>query len=152
VSALGLCSNTGCGLSSSLGFGGSGFSGSLRCGGSGFSGSLRFGFGLLSFSGGSFAGQGLLLLADDFGVPNGLGEQATLLKQRPHRVGGLGALAQSSADRLGFEPGFLGAGVVEAQLFKGTTVPAGGAVGGHEAEARFPLLTEPLQAELDHRS
>ena len=80
-----------------------------------------------------------------------LPHQAAALEQGQHGFGGLGALGQAGTDGLGVEAGFLGAGVVEAKLLQGTTVPAAGAVAGHQAEARFPLLTEPLQAELDHR-
>ena len=60
-------------------------------------------------------------------------------------------MAETPTDGLGVQAGLLGAGVVETELLQRTTIPAGGAVAGHEAEARFPLLTEPLQAELDHR-
>ena len=76
--------------------------------------------------------------------------QAAALEQGQHAVGGLSTLGQARADRLGVETGLLGAGVVEAQLLQGAAVTTAGAVAGHQAEARFPLLTEPLQAELDH--
>ena len=103
-----------------------------------------------SLLGGGFTGGSLLLLAGDHGGPHGLLNQAAALEQGQHAVGGLSTLGQAGADRLGVETGLLGAGVVEAQLLQGAAVTTAGAVAGHQAEARFPLLAEPLQAELDH--
>jgi hypothetical protein len=63
----------------------------------------------------------------------------------------LGALIQAATQALCIKAGFIGAGIVKTQFLERTSVSAAGAIASHDPEARFPLFTETLQAELDHR-
>jgi hypothetical protein len=68
----------------------------------------------------------------------------SFLQNPTHSFCGLRSFFESLGYGRLVQPYFIGSGVVEAQFFQGTTIPAGGAMHRYNPIANFPLFAESL--------